>query len=131
MSALTEARSHLAKAREFLDAAELSLEVDLYNAAASNAVISGINSKDAVCLRLTGATARAENHSTAVAELRTAGANGPHGATTKQMATTLGRLLKLKSRSQYQSLDVARADAVKAVDWAQKMLEAASGVVRE
>lgn len=48
MSALTEARAHLAKAREFLDAAELSLEVDLYNAASSNAVISGINSKDAV-----------------------------------------------------------------------------------
>lgn len=131
MSALTEAQAHLAKAREFLDAAELSLDVDLYNAATSNAVISGINSKDAACLRLTGTTAKTEHHSTAGAELRTAGADGPHSEATKQMAVTLGRLLKLKSKSQYQTLDVARADASKAVDWAQKMLEAASGVVRE
>lgn len=131
MSAITEAHAHLAKAREFLDVAELSLDADLSNAATSNAVISGVNSKDAACLRLTGTTAKTEAHSTAVAELRTAGANGPHSEATKQMATTLGRLLKLKSRSQYQTLDVARADAAKAVDWAQKMLEAAAEVVRE
>ena len=40
MSGLAGARAHLAKAREFLDAAELNLEVDLYNAATSNPVIS-------------------------------------------------------------------------------------------
>lgn len=54
MRTLDEARAHLAKAREFLTAAELNLDLDLFNAATSNAVISGINSKDAICLRLTG-----------------------------------------------------------------------------
>lgn len=62
MSTLSDARSHLAKAREFPSAAELNLDVDLYNTAASNAVISGINSKDAVCIRLTGTTAKTESH---------------------------------------------------------------------
>ena len=47
------------------------------------------------------------------------------------MATALSRLLKLKSKSQYQTIDVARADASKAVGWAQKMLDAASEIVRE
>lgn len=131
MSALVEARWHLAKAREFLSAAELNLEVGLCNAAASNAVISGINAKDAVCIRLNGTTAKTENHSTAVAELRATGATGPHGGTTKQMATVLGRLLKLKSKSQYQSIDVARSDAAKAVEWAQKLLDGAIEIVTE
>jgi uncharacterized protein (UPF0332 family) len=131
VSGLAEARAHLAKAREFLDAAELSLEVDLYNAATSNSAISGINSKDATCLRLTGTTAKSENHSAAIAELKSAGAGGPNEPTTKQMATNLGRLLKLKGKSQYQTIDIARSDAMKAFSWAQKLLEDASGIVRE
>lgn len=62
MSALRDARAHLAKAQEFFDAAELTLDLDLYNAATSNAVTSGINSKDAICLKLTGKTDKTENH---------------------------------------------------------------------
>jgi len=131
MTALSDARAHLATAREFFTAAELNLDLELYNVAASNAVVSGINSKDAICLRLTGTTAKTENHAAAVAELRTAGGSGPHGSTTKQMATVLGRLLKLKSKSQYQTIDVAHADAAKAVEWAQKMLDGASEIVNE
>lgn len=45
MSALRDARAHLGRAQEFFDAAELTLDLDLYNAATSNAVTSGINSK--------------------------------------------------------------------------------------
>jgi len=128
MAAPSDARAHLAKAREFFTVAELNLDLELYNVAASDAVISGINSKDAICLRLTGTTAKTENHAAAAAELRTAGGSGPHGSTTKQMATVLGRLLKLKSKSRYQTIDVAHADAAKAVEWAQKMLDGASSV---
>ncbi len=54
MSALNDATAHLAKSREFLRAAESNKELNLYNAATSDAVISGINSKDAICLGLTG-----------------------------------------------------------------------------
>lgn len=69
MTALDEARAHLAKAREFLEAAELTNDLQLFNAAASNAVTSGINSKDAICLALTGRTRKSDNHAEAVAEL--------------------------------------------------------------
>jgi hypothetical protein len=45
---LDDARAHLAKAQEFLAAAEFTLDLDLFNAATSSAVSSGINSKDAI-----------------------------------------------------------------------------------
>lgn len=50
MTALSDARAHLRKAREFLEAAELNLDFELNNAATSSAVTGGINAKDAVCL---------------------------------------------------------------------------------
>ncbi len=87
MSALTDARAHLRKAREFRDAADLSLDGNLYNAATSSAVTSGINAKDAICLALTGTTAKSDTRTDAVGELRAA------GPATKSLATTLGRLL--------------------------------------
>lgn len=123
MSAPSDARAHLRKAREFLDAAELNLDAGLHNAATSSAVMSGINAKDAVCLALTGTTGKSENHLEAVAELRAA------GQASRSLAPTLGRLLKLKNKSQYQTVDVARADAVKAVGWATNLVDGASGIV--
>jgi len=123
MSALSDARAHLRKAREFLDAAGLSFDCNLYNAATSSSVTSGINAKDAICLALTGTTAKSETHTDAVGELRAA------GPATKSLATTLGRLLKLKNKSQYLTLDVARADAAKAVAWATTLVEGATEIV--
>lgn len=123
MSALTDAQAHLRMAREFLDAAEVNLDLDLFNAAASSAVTSGINAKDAICLALTGRSDKSDNHTDAVAELRRAGPSAT------PLASTLGRLLKLKNRSQYQTVDVARADAAKAVDWAAKLLNRATAIV--
>lgn len=128
MNALGDARAHLAKAREFLEAAEVSRDLELFSAATSSAVISGINSKDAICLSLTGRTAKADQHLAAVAELRAAGGQGTHAEATKVLATTLGRLLKLKNKSQYQASEMARSDATKAVEWAQKMLDGASTI---
>jgi uncharacterized protein (UPF0332 family) len=123
MTALSEARAHLEKAREFLEAAQTSLEFDQFNAATSNAAISGINSKDAICLKLTGRTRKADNHTEAVAELK---AVGPTGA---KLAPTLSRLLKLKTKSQYQSVSIAISDAKKAIEWATRLLEGAEEVV--
>jgi uncharacterized protein (UPF0332 family) len=122
VAALDEARAHLAKAREFLEAAELTNDLALYNAAASNAVTSGINSKDAICLALTGRTRKSDNHAEAVAELKGAGAVG------RDCGTTLSRLLKLKSKSQYQADPVSAADASKSIDWAARLLESAQSV---
>ncbi len=76
MAALDEARVHLAKAREFLDAAETSRDLGLDNAAASDAVISAINSKDASCLALMVRTGKSDNHGQAINELKPAGRAG-------------------------------------------------------
>jgi cobalamin-dependent methionine synthase I len=123
MSALQESRAHLAKAREFLEAGVISRDLELFEAATSAAVISGINSKDAICLRLVGVTRRSENHTDAVAELK---AVGPAGA---RLAPTLSRLMRLKTKAQYQAASVAATDATKAVGWASRLVEAAEEIV--
>jgi uncharacterized protein (UPF0332 family) len=125
LTALEEARLHLAKAREFLDAAETSRDLGLDNAAASDAVISAINSKDAICIALTGRASKSDNHAQAVNELRRSGTVGA------ELASTLSRLLNLKTRSQYASRSVSAADAGKAVEWASRMHTTAEGVVRD
>jgi uncharacterized protein (UPF0332 family) len=123
MTVSEEAQLHLAKAREFLEAAEASRERKLYNAATSNAIISAINSKDAICLALTGRTSTSDNHADAVPELKRA---GPAGA---DLSLTLNRLLKLKTRSQYAPFSVAPSSANKAVEWAQRMFTGARDVI--
>ena len=123
MSALADARAHLDKAREFLEAAEVNHELELYNAATSNAVTSGINSKDAICLKLTGLTNKADNHDEARAEIRGAGPAG------RALEPTFHRLLKLKPKSQYRHTSVSASDAAKAVEWATRMLDVAQEVV--
>jgi tRNA A37 threonylcarbamoyladenosine synthetase subunit TsaC/SUA5/YrdC len=115
MGALDDARSHLIKAEEFLAAASANLTAERFNAATSDAVVSGINSKDAICLKLTGRTAKTDNHHSAVAELKGSGREGA------DLAPTLDRLLKLKTRSQYQTISVARSDAENATRWAEKL----------
>ena len=124
MTALEDAVAHLAKAREFLEAAELTRDLELYNAATSNAVTSGINSKDAICLSLTGRTTKADIHAEAVAELKSAGGAG------RELAPTFSRLLRLKPKSQYQAASISASDAVKSVDWATRMLDVAKTLVR-
>lgn len=86
-------------------------------------MLAGINAKDVVCLRLTGVTGKTDNHASAIVEL---GGAGPAGNALKQ---TFARLLKLKSKAQYQSAPVASSDAVNAVRWATKMVESAVEVV--
>jgi uncharacterized protein (UPF0332 family) len=117
------ARAHLAKAEEFLTAAELAHEEGLTNAATSDAVTSGINAKGAICLALTGVTNKSDDHTGAVAELDQAGRAG------QRLAPTLSRLLKLKSKSQYQTISIASGDSAKAVVWAATLVRGAREVL--
>jgi len=119
MSYLADAKAHLEKAREFLESARDEYDFVRYNAAVSAAVISGINSKDAICLTTTRRTAKTENHNEAVRELRQ---SGPAGAS---IETTFRRLLALKPKSQYQASSVFATSACDAVNWAQKMYDVA------
>jgi len=123
VTALDSAHAHLSKAREVLEAAEASPELELHNAAVSNAVISGINSKDAICLTLVGRSKRGDNHDEARQELRVAGPAG------QALEPTLGRLLRLKAKAQYQQGSVTASDAAKAVEWATRLQEGAHEVV--
>jgi uncharacterized protein (UPF0332 family) len=122
MGSLEEAGRHLAKAREFLDAARLDHEREMYTAAASSAVLAGINAKDAICLQLTGRTAKSDNHHAAVPELAAAGPAG------KALQSTFRRLLGLKTTAQYQAAPISGTDATKALEWATRMVNAARDV---
>jgi uncharacterized protein (UPF0332 family) len=117
-----QAHLHLSKAREFLEAAEANQDLELYNAATSAAVISAINSKDAICLSLTGRTNKSENHNEAVSDLRRAGRAGA------DLAPTLSRLLKLNTKSQYSPVSVTSSDAMRAVLWAERLMTGAEDV---
>jgi len=120
---LSDARAHLDKAREFLESARDGYDFDRFNAAASSAVISGINSKDAICLRTTGKRGKTENHNEAVRELAK---SGPDGAS---LEATFRRLLALKPKSQYQAASVSAPSARDAVNRAQKMYDVSVAVV--
>ena len=121
MGARGDALSHLRKAREFLEAADLELEMELHTAAASSAVLAGINAKDAICLQLTGRSGKSEDHRSAVPELAAAGPAG-------KALSTFRRLLGLKTVAQYQAAPIGRTDATKAVEWATRLVDAARDV---
>jgi uncharacterized protein (UPF0332 family) len=123
MGALQDAKAHLGKAEEFLAAAEINVDLDLFNAATSNAVSCGMNAKDAICLKLTGRTDKTENHDEAAEELKRA------GAVAAGLAPTLRRLLGSKSKSQYQTASVAKTEAMRAIEWARRMYAGAKEIV--
>ena len=123
MTPLEAARGHLTKAQEFLAEATSALANGHANVATSNAIIAGINAKDTICLVLVGKTAKAEDHRQAVGELRKAGKIGA------DLAPTLDRLLKSKTKSQYQSSSMAMKDAESAVNQATRLVDEASRVV--
>jgi uncharacterized protein (UPF0332 family) len=123
MTPLEAARRHLTKAQEFLTEANSALASGRANVATSNAVIAGINAKDAICLVLVGKTAKADDHRQAVGELRKAGKIGA------DLASTLDRLLKPKTKSQYQSVSMTMKDAESAVSQATRLVAEASRIV--
>lgn len=114
-----DARAHLDKAREFLQAARLELDAHLHTAAASSAVLAGINAKDAICLQLTGRAGTSQDHRAAVPELAAAGPAG------KALESTFRRLLGLKTAAQYQAAPISPTDATKSVEWATRMVDTA------
>jgi hypothetical protein len=124
---LQTARGHARKAQEFLDEAHAALHRGHVNVSASNAIIAGINAKDAICLALVGVTSKTADHAQAVPELRRVGKLGA------ELAPVLDRLLRSKTRSQYQSVAVAVAvsDAEAAIRQAQRLVAAAVSLVAE
>lgn len=118
-----QVRAYLGKAEEFLAAARGSLEAGHNLAATSLAVHAGISASDAICGARTGERAASSDHSQAVALLGQAGREG------RDAARSLGRLLPLKSRAEYEPADVPRATAKRAVDQADRIVQIARQVV--
>lgn len=116
------ARAHLEKAQEFFEAARLAFEFGFMSAATASAVTSAINSKDAICLCLTGTSEKSSNHAAAVGELRAA---GPEAA---PLAPALSRLLASRSKSQYLADPVPQSEAKAALRNAGRMLEVAKSI---
>ena len=107
-------RAKVAKAEEFLTAAELSLELSAYNAATSLAVSAGINASDSMILAKGGVLPNASDHQQSTRTLRRIDPSA---------AVQLNRLLGLKNKSQYALQMCTRSDADVAVKAAEKLLE--------
>jgi len=112
MTATEDAAAHLALAKEFLAAAKQANDAGLHDASVANAVWSGVHSKNAICLRLTGRAVTRGNPAEDIAELQASGVGGVH-------VDTFDQLLRATSGS----------DAGQAIGWAGQLLEAARGVV--
>jgi hypothetical protein len=117
-----QARAYVAKADEYLDAAEHELQAGRAIAATSLAIHAGINAADAVCGLRLGRRAAGQDHDEVLALLRTAGPDG-HSA-----AKGLARLLPMKTRAEYEPDEISKSDATKAVDRARRIVTMARRV---
>jgi hypothetical protein len=115
----SEARAHLGEAHEFLNAARAALDAGWHNAATSSAVSAGINARDALCFAMVGRATAADDHRSAVAELRSLGKVGA------EPGNALDRLLGLEDRAQHDRRSVGATEAQAAVRRASILVQAA------
>jgi hypothetical protein len=114
----------LAKAKQFLDAAEIletitEGDVDVEDAYITMCVHSGIAAADVICCAQLGEHSSGENHGDAVALL---------AKVDNTMARHLGTLLKLKTRSRYSAAPSSEADRKRAGRAARALVDHASGL---
>lgn len=108
-----DAAAHCRQAEEYLRAAEHSLEIGDFNAAAGTAIDAGINAADAVAGMNLGRRWKGA-HEQAAQFVAGAGIDG------RDAAKELRRLLPLKTQSHYSSKPVTRAKATSCVDSARR-----------
>lgn len=118
-----DADAYLAKASEFLRAAQDALHLGNHTAATGNAVHAGIAAADAIAAARSGSIWRGA-HDQAPMHLERSGAEG------KQAARHLRRLIPLKTRAEYDPAPVRAVDARAAVTAAERMLVIAGAAVR-
>jgi hypothetical protein len=125
-----EARRRHARAREFLEVADLvkderdgDASLVYANAATSLAVLAGIAASDAACCAELQQRSRSQNHHDAEALL---GLIAPDG---KAAARNLRDLLNLKDKAQYGFLAVSPAEMTSAMRKAEALIDFAETVV--
>jgi hypothetical protein len=114
-----QTRAYLAKAQEYLQAAEQELKENRRIAATSLA----IHAADTVTGARLGRRAAGQNHDEVLALLREAGPDGT------DLAKDLARLLPLKAKAEYDPDDIAKATAGKAVERARRCVQVAHRAV--
>ena len=108
-----EARARIQKANDFLEVAELAVS-ELFDPAASNAVIAGVAASDAVCCHRLGKRSSGADHREAVRLL---------SAIDREMGVLLARLLAVKHKAQYDHQAVGEREAEIAVRRARRLVE--------
>lgn len=108
---------HLAKAMEFLQAAQFCFDLELWDAAASNAVSAAINASDALILKGGGTVPRGQDHSEAATVLKR--------VVDAETARQLKRVLSHKNRAQYGSARSTVAQADEAIRMADRLVDKA------
>ncbi|CAN5447252.1 hypothetical protein BH10ACT7_BH10ACT7_04110 [soil metagenome] len=112
----SEVNGRAQQARDFLETAQLALEIGP-NSAASNAVLAGIAAGDAICGKALGIRSHSGSHGDAVAIVRRA-----HGG--ESAANHLKALVALKSAAAYEPRMVTAAKASEAVQHAERLVVA-------
>lgn len=118
-----DADAYLAKASEFLRAAQDALRLGNHTAATGNAVHAGIAAADAIAAARSGSIWRGP-HDQASIHLEQSGMDG------KQAARHLRRLIPLKTRAEYDPAPVRAGDARAAVTAAERMVAIAEASIR-
>jgi HEPN domain len=118
-----EARQFMGQAEEYLETATMALDLELYNAAAGNAIHAGINAADVVLASRLGLRAAGQDHKQTLALLETVQPNG------KEAERRLRRLLDNKTRIEYDPLPTSASDARQAVERAQQLVAMARAVL--
>ena len=123
---LNYARRYLAKASEYLETAQDSLDLERLTAAAGNAIHAGISAKDAMVTALTGATAKSKDHAKAAAELRRY-LTGRPDATAAEKA--MRELISVKGDVEYGTKAPTSAHATQLVRRARTLVSLADEIV--
>ncbi len=122
-----EARTRLAHARKFLEAAQLAADEDApesSSVAASLAVLCGIAAADAACCAALGRRSRSQDHRDAELLVATVEPGG------KEAANALRRLIDLKDTAHYGLINVSRQKLTAALRQAGTLVEFAGATIR-
>ncbi len=119
----SQVRNYLEKAEEFLAAADDELTAGRFVAATSLAIHAAINAADAVTGSRTGRRAAGQDHDEVRSLLRESSKDGA------ELEKDLGRLLPLKTKTEYEPDDVAASEAKRAVERAGRCVAVAKRVV--
>jgi len=120
---VVQARRYLAKAEEYLAAAENELQEQRPIAATSLAIHAAINAADAVCGVRLGKRAAGQDHDRAGELLKEAGRDGA------ELGKDLRRLLPMKTKAEHDPDNIPLPAASKAVERAQRCVAVVGRVV--